>query len=260
MRYAGASFAIFLAAVVLVAMACSDALVEEQAASKGSGTPSAPLAAASPTLPFATPPYWDCAGTPPPGWMTPDSASGSGCVLLPTPDPCAWLMVAGRDVCLPHGVAREVCCTGGGPQVTTIRLGASSVTWQTYRLGGEAVDEVLEWSVAPEDAAAFADLERALMPAGVPSPVVCEKRILAGVKFACVPATAKEQYCCPATGLWDPVTTTLELDGSVVSWVTTYDAKEPVYTLLNWDVRPEHEAQLAKLKAALSLSTGQGIP
>lgn len=167
MRYAGAWFALLLLATA-VALACSDAPIEEGAASSdvASGSPSVAPAAASPTLPFVTPPFTDCVGTPPPGWMTPASASGSGCVLLPTPDPCARVTVGGREVCLPHEVMREVCCTGGGPETTTIHLGGSTIAWRTVREKDVLRDDLLEWSVLPEHEAAFADLRAAFEAAG----------------------------------------------------------------------------------------------
>ena len=176
MRYAGAGFALLFLATA-VASACSDALIEEGAASRdvASGSPSAAPAAASPTLPFVTPPFWDCVGTPAPGWMTPDSASGSGCVLLPTPDPCAWLTVAGRDVCLPHGASYgglgPPLCTEGAPcdfvSVHVVTYAGSLIRWQTRpEEGGAQAVELLEWSVLPEHEGAFADLRAAFKAAG----------------------------------------------------------------------------------------------
>lgn len=180
MRYAGAWFALLLLATA-VALACSDALTEEDAATKdvASSTPSAAPTVASPTIPFVTPPFWDCVGTPPPGWMTPASASGSGCVLLPTPDHCARLTVGGREVCLPHGTSYgglgPPLCTPEEPcdfvSVYVVTYAGSLVRWQTRpKEDGTQAIELLEWSVLPEHEAAFADLRAAFEALGQGAP------------------------------------------------------------------------------------------
>lgn len=149
-----------------LASACSDEAEEDRSAGE--------IAVVSPTIPFVTPPAWDCVGTLPPGWMTPASSTGSGCVLLPTPG-CPAVSISGQDVCLPDGASYgglgPPLCTEAEPcepaSVYTVAYGSSMIRWQTLpqKDGGQTL-ELVEWEVLPEHEDEFADLRVAFEAAG----------------------------------------------------------------------------------------------
>jgi hypothetical protein len=117
-----------------------------------------------------TPPPLDVDGNPPPGWEA-IPTEGGGLRLEPVPTGCPYVRIKGADICVPEGAAWGATTPGicedakeCGPPVALWKVGRdkSVVRWQSYDTEeGMRVDELLEWSVAPEDKAAFADLHKA---------------------------------------------------------------------------------------------------
>jgi hypothetical protein len=162
--------------VVVVAVACGEA--EESAipeirdqAETAAPEPS-PGEMSNATIPpwVPTAPPLDEQGNPPPGWEKHSTEFG-GSFLVPVPTGCPYVRIKGADICVPEGAAWGATTPGicedakdCGPPVALWKVGRgkSVVRWQSYDTdGGMRVDELLEWSVAPEDTAAFAELHKA---------------------------------------------------------------------------------------------------